>query len=154
MELDEDGTHARYIFHRRDLIDPLIREHHGRIVKSTGDGLLAEFRSAAQCLRCALKVQDGMTRCNTERDGTRQIRFRIGINFGNVIVEKDDIYGDGVNVAARIQSLASPGGIAISLAAVQEFRADVKIDLDDLGPLILKETTRPIRVFRFPSTRC
>jgi adenylate cyclase len=153
MEIDEHGTHEHYISHRRDLIDPLIFKHRGRIVKSTGDGLLAEFKSVADCLCCAVKVQEGMASRNREKKSARPIEFRIGINFGSVIVEEDDVYGDGVNIAARIPSLAYPGGIAISSTATQEMGLNLDIDVDDLGPLVLKNMARPVRVFRYPSAR-
>ena len=112
MGADEEGTHERLKAHLRELVDPKIREHHGRTVKNTGDGLLAEFPSVVDAVRCAVEVQRGMADRNAETVEDKRITFRVGINLGDVIAEPDDIYGDGVNVAARLEALAEPGGSA------------------------------------------
>ena len=107
--VDEEGTHERLKAHTRELVDPRIAEHHGRIVKNTGDGLLAEFPSVVDAVRCAVEIQRGMIDREPDVPEERRIRFRIGINLGDVIVEEHDIFGDGVNVAARLEALAEPG---------------------------------------------
>src|SRR5262252_2850783 len=114
MGADEEGTHERLKAHRRELVDPKITEHSGRIVKTTGDGLLAEFPSVVDAVRCAAELQRAMIDREAGISEDRRIRFRIGINLGDVIVEDGDIFGDGVNVAARLEALAEPGGICIS----------------------------------------
>ena len=114
MGADEEGTHERLKAHLRELVDPRIKEHRGRVVKNTGDGFLAEFASVVDAVRCAAEVQRGMIDREPEVPDERRIRFRIGINLGDVIVEGHDIFGDGVNVAARLEALAEPGGICIS----------------------------------------
>jgi class 3 adenylate cyclase len=114
MGADEEGTHERLMAHLRELIEPKIAEHRGRVVKNTGDGFLAEFASVVDAVRCAVEIQRGMAEREPEVPEERRIRFRIGINLGDVIVEDDDIFGDGVNVAARLEALAEPGGICIS----------------------------------------
>jgi len=113
MGVDEEGTHERLKAHLRELVDPKIKEHHGRIVKNTGDGMLVEFPSVINAVRCAAEVQRGMGDRNAETAEDKRITFRVGINLGDVIAEEDDIYGDGVNVAARLEALAEPGGICI-----------------------------------------
>src|ERR1700736_2726900 len=114
MGADEEGTHERLRAHRRDLVHPKIKEHRGRVVKNTGDGLLAEFPSVVDAVRCAAEVQSGMAERNAAVPAPQRLEFRIGINLGDVIVEEHDIFGDGVNVAARLEALAEPGGICIS----------------------------------------
>ena len=122
MGADEEGTHERLKAHLRELVDPKIEEHRGRIVKNTGDGFLAEFASVVDAVRCAVEVQRGMIDREIWVPGDRRIRFRIGINLGDVIVEDDDIFGDGVNVAARLEALAEPGGICISRVVRDQIR--------------------------------
>jgi len=124
---DEEGTLERLKQVRGELLDPKIAEHKGRIVKTTGDGLLVEFASVVDALRCAVEVQRAMTARNAEVQQDRRIEFRIGINMGDIVVEEGDIFGDGVNVAARLEALAEPGGICVS-ARVQEDAAG-KFDL-------------------------
>jgi adenylate cyclase len=119
MGADEEGTLAQLKAHRRDLVDSKILEHRGRIVKTTGDGLLAEFASVVDALRCAVEVQPGMAERNGQVEPEKRIEFRLGINVGDIIFDRDDIYGDGVNVAARLEALAEPGGICVS-GRVQE----------------------------------
>src|SRR5215469_431334 len=114
ISLDEEGTHARVKAHCRQLVYPKIEEHRGRIVKNTGDGMLVEFPSVVDAVRCAVEMQRGMAERNVETPPEKRIEFRIGINLGDVIVEEHDIFGDGVNVAARLEALAEPGGICVS----------------------------------------
>ncbi len=117
MEVDETGTLARLKTHRIELIDPAITKNRGRIIKTTGDGMLVEFHSVADAVLCAAEIQRRMARRNTDVSPARWIQFRIGINLGDVIVEENDIFGDGVNVAARLEMLAEPGGICVSGAS-------------------------------------
>src|SRR5262245_51196062 len=119
MGIDEEGTLAALKAHRREVIDPLIAQHQGRIFKTTGDGLLIEFASIVDAVRCAIVIQQGIESRNANVDESHRIRLRIGINVGDVIVESDDIFGDGVNVAARLEGLADPGRICVS-ATVRE----------------------------------
>ena len=114
MGADEEGTHERLQAHLRELIEPEIAEHRGRIVKNTGDGFLAEFASVVDAVRCAVEMQRGMTERNAGTSPENRIEFRVGINLGDVIAEEHDIFGDGVNVAARLEALAEPGGICVS----------------------------------------
>ena len=114
MGADEEGTHERLKAHFREVVDPKIEEHHGRTVKNTGDGLLAEFPSVVDAVRCAVEIQRGMIDREPDVPEERRIRLRIGVNLGDVIVEEHDIFGDGVNIAARLEALAEPGGICIS----------------------------------------
>ena len=122
MGADEEGTHERLQAHLRKLIDPKIKEHRGRIVKNTGDGFLAEFASVVDAVRCAVEIQHGMTDREPEVVDERRIKWRIGINLGDVIVEEHDIFGDGVNVAARLEALAEPGGICLSRVVRDQVR--------------------------------
>jgi adenylate cyclase len=144
---DEEGTLERLMAHRRELIDPKIAEHQGRIVKTTGDGVLVEFASPVKAVRCAIEVQHGMVDRNADVPREQRIEFRIGINLGDVIVEEGDIYGDGVNVAARLEGIAEPGAVYIS-RAVRDFVSEPDIALEDLGEKPLKNIARPVRVFR------
>jgi adenylate cyclase len=145
---DEEGTLARLKAHRREVIDPKIGEHNGRIVKTTGDGLLVEFGSVIDALRCATEIQTGMAERKTVSPTDPQIEFRIGIHQGDVVVEDGDIFGDGVNVAARLEALAEPGAVCVS-ARVQEDAAG-KLDLafEDIGEQTLKNIARPVRAYR------
>ncbi|HTE84492.1 MAG TPA: adenylate/guanylate cyclase domain-containing protein [Dehalococcoidia bacterium] len=149
MEVDETGTLARLKTHRIELIDPAIVKNRGRIIKTTGDGMLVEFHSVADAVTCATEVQRRMTRRNADVAPARWIQFRIGINLGDVIVEDGDIFGDGVNVAARLETLAEPGGICVS-GAVRDQVGDRLDDVafEDLGDQTVKNIVRPIRVFR------
>jgi adenylate cyclase len=149
MEVDETGTLARLKTHRIELIDPAIAKNRGRIIKTTGDGMLVEFHSIADAVMCAAEVQRRMARRNTDVSPARWIQFRIGINLGDVIVEENDIFGDGVNVAARLEMLAEPGGICVS-GAVRDQVGDRLDDIafEDLGEQSVKNIVRPIRVFR------
>jgi class 3 adenylate cyclase len=122
MGADEEGTHERLRAHLRELVDPKIKEHYGRIVKHTGDGMLAEFASVVDAVRCAAEVQRTMADRNAKTAENKRITFRIGVNLGDVIAEEDDIYGDGVNIAARLEALAEPGGICISRVVRDQIR--------------------------------
>jgi len=149
MEADETGTLARLKTHRIELIDPAIAKNRGRIIKTTGDGMLVEFHSVADAVMCAAEVQRRMMRRNADDSPARWIQFRIGINLGDVIVEDNDIFGDGVNVAARLEMLAEPGGICVSGAVRDQVghRLD-DIAFEDIGDQCVKNIIRPIRVFR------
>jgi class 3 adenylate cyclase len=147
MGADEEGTHERLKTHRRELADPKINEHSGRIVKTTGDGMLAEFPSVVDAVRCAAEVQRAMIDRETGAPEERRIRFRIGINLGDVIVEDDDIFGDGVNVAARLEALAEPGGICISRMVRDQIRDKQGYPFEDLGEQSVKNIARPVRVY-------
>jgi adenylate cyclase len=147
MGADEEGTHERLKAHFRQLIDPKIEEHRGHIVKNTGDGLLAEFASVVDAVRCAAEMQRGMIDREPEAPDERRIRFRIGINLGDVIAEDGDIFGDGVNVAARLEALAEPGGICISRVVRDQIRDKLPYPFDDMGELSVKNITRPVRVY-------
>lgn len=145
---DEEGTLERFQAHRRELFDPKIAEHQGRMVKTTGDGFLVEFASPVRAVRCAIEIQQGMADRNADVPEDRRIEFRIGINLGDVVVEDGDIYGDCVNVAARLESIAEPGTVYIS-RAVREFIQDrAEIVPEDLGDKSLKNIAAPVRVFR------
>ena len=150
MGADEEGTHERLKAHRRELVDPKIREHKGRTVKNTGDGLLAEFASVVDAVRCAAEVQRGMIDRERQMPDERRIRFRIGINLGDVIVDGDDIFGDGVNVAARLEALAEPGGICISRMVRDQIRDKLAYAFEDLGEQSVKNIARPVRVYALP----
>ena len=148
MGMDEAGTRARFNAHLREVIEPAIENRQGRIVKTVGDGLLVEFASVVDAVQCAVDIQRGMADRNAgERDGER-MAFRIGVNLGDVIVEGDDIHGDGVNVAARLEALAEPGGICMSRAARDQIRDRMDIALEDMGEVEVKNIVRPVRAFR------
>jgi adenylate cyclase len=148
MGADEEGTHERLKSHLRELVDPKIAEHRGRIVKNTGDGFLAEFPSVVDAMRCAVEIQRGMADREPEVPEERRIRFRIGVNLGDVIVEEHDIFGDGVNVAARLEALAEQGGICISRVVRDQIRDKLPYQLEDLGEREVKNIARPVRVYR------
>jgi TolB-like protein len=133
--------------HLRELIEPRIAEHHGRIVKNTGDGFLAEFASVVDAVRCAVEVQRGMAERNHETPPERRIEFRIGVNLGDVIAEEHDIFGDGVNVAARLEALAEPGGICISRVVRDQIRDKLPYRFEDMGEQSVKNIARPVRVY-------
>src|SRR5438552_3493663 len=148
VELGETGTLARLKTHRIELIDPSIAKNNGRIVKTTGDGMLIEFASAADAVECAVEIQRRMARRNADVEPERQIRFRIGINLGDIIVEDDDVLGDGVNIAARLQTIADAGGISVSQAVRDELAHKLDIRFEDMGEQALKNISRPLRMFR------
>jgi class 3 adenylate cyclase len=147
MGADEEGTLERLKAHRRQLIDPKITEHHGRIVKTTGDGLLAEFVSVVDALRCATEVQAGMTQRNAAAPADQGIEFRIGIHQGDVVVEDHDIFGDAVNVAARLEALAEPGGICVSARVRGDSAGKLDLSFEDIGQQQLKNIARPVRAY-------
>jgi TolB-like protein/class 3 adenylate cyclase len=148
MGVDEEGTHEMFMAHLRELIEPKIAEHRGRIVKNTGDGFLAEFPSVVNALRCAVDMQRGMTDRNAAIPAERRIEFRVGINLGDVIDEREDLFGDGVNVAARLEGMAEPGGICISEDAYRQVRGKIDVDFIDLGEQTLKNIGQLVRVYR------
>jgi adenylate cyclase len=148
MEADESGTLARLKTHRLELVDPAISKNKGRIIKTTGDGILVEFQSVADAVQCGAEIQRRMARRNADVSPARWIQFRIGINLGDVIVEDDDIFGDGVNVAARLQELADPGGICVTSAVREQVGDRLDVAFEDRGEQNVKNIVRPIRVFR------
>ena len=148
MGADEEGTLERLKALRRELLDPKIAEHHGRIVKITGDGLLVEFASVVDAVRCAVEMQQAMGERNTGVAADTRIELRIGINLGDVIVEGDDLYGDGVNIAARIEALADPGGVFVSNTVHEHVRDRLPLGFEDLGEQQFKNIARPVRVYR------
>ena len=147
MAADEEGTHERLKAHLRELVTPTIREHRGRIVKNTGDGFLAEFPSVVDAVRCATEIQRVMVDREPDVPEEQRIRFRIGVNLGDVIVEEDDIFGDGVNVAARLEGLAEPGGICVSRVVRDQVRDKLDYAFEDLGERQVKNIARPVRVY-------
>src|SRR5580700_4294298 len=147
MGVDEEGTHERLMAHRRELVDPKISEHSGRIVKTAGDGMLVEFASVVDAVRCAAEVQRAMIDREAGMPEDRRIRFRIGINLGDIIVDGGDIFGDGVNVAARLEALSEPGGICISRMVRDQIRDKLAYAFEDLGEQSVKNITRPVRVY-------
>jgi adenylate cyclase len=148
MGVDEEGTLAALRAHRREILDPKIAAHRGRIVKTTGDGFLIEFASVVDATRCAVEVQLGIKERNISVPLDKRLEFRVGINVGDVIVEDDDLFGDGVNVAARLEGVAEPGGIIISGAAHDAVLNHVKAEFRDLGGLLLKNIERPVHAFQ------
>jgi adenylate cyclase len=148
MGADEEETLARLKAHRREVVDPRIGEHRGRIVKTTGDGLLAEFASVVDAVRCAVKIQDEMTERNADVPPARRIEFRIGINVGDIIIDESDIFGDGVNVAARLEALARPGGICVSRMVRDQVRDKLALSFEDMGEQPVKNIARPVRAYR------
>ena len=152
MGVDDSGTLAALKAHRRELIDPKIAEHDGRIVKTTGDGLLLEFSSVVDAVRCAVEVQRGMAERNADVAPDKRLDFRIGINVGDIIIDGDDIFGDGVNVAARLEALAEPGGICISGKVYDEVAQTVDCHFENRGPRRVKNIALPVRVYAFRPT--
>jgi TolB-like protein len=148
MGEDEEGTLARLKAHRSELIDVKIAEHRGRVVKSTGDGILIEFASVVDAVRCAVEMQSGMNTRNSDIPQDRRIDLRVGINLGDIIVDDNDIHGDGVNIAARLEGLAQPGGICMSQTVLDHAWGKVPFEVDDAGEQALKNIERPIHVYR------
>src|SRR5215472_17352968 len=148
MGEDEEGTLDRLRSIRTDVIDPKIIKHRGRIVKTTGDGLLVEFASVVDALRCATEWQHHMADRNSMESRNLRIDFRIGINMGDVVVENDDIFGDGVNVAAQLEGLADPGGICVSSRVQEDVAGKLDLTFEDLGEQSLKNLARSVRVYR------
>jgi TolB-like protein/class 3 adenylate cyclase/Tfp pilus assembly protein PilF len=147
MGADEEGTHERLKAHLRQLFDPNIKEHRGRIVKNTGDGMLVEFPSVVDAVRCAAEIQRAMIERSADIPQDKRISFRMGINLGDVIVEPEDIFGDGVNIAARLETLAEPGGICISRVVRDQIRDKLPYPFEDIGEQSVKNIARPIRVY-------
>jgi adenylate cyclase len=148
IEADEEGTLRRLKALRAEVIDPKIAAHHGRIVKTTGDGLLVEFASVVDALRCAAEVQAAMGESNAPLPPDRRIAFRVGINVGDIVVEDGDIFGDGVNVAARLEGLAEPGGICVSARVQEDAAGRLDLAFEDMGEQALKNIARPVRAYR------
>src|SRR5512144_1495640 len=148
MSVDDSGTLAALKVPRRELIDPKIAEHDGRIVKTTGDGLLLEFSSVVDAVRCAVEVQRGMAERNADVAPDKRLDFRIGINVGDIIIDGDDIFGDGVNVATRLEALADPGGICVSRNVRDQVLDKLSFAFEDLGAQEVKNIARPVDVYR------
>jgi adenylate cyclase len=148
MEADESGTLAALKAHRKDIIDPKVADHKGRIVKLMGDGVLVEFPSVVEAVQCALEVQKELSARNTNVPEDRRIEFRIGVNLGDIIADDDDIYGDGVNIAARLEGLAEPGGICVSSTVFNHVNGKTDLEFEDLGNREIKNITNPVHVYR------
>ena len=148
MGADEEGTLSRLNAHRREFLEPKVADHRGRIVKRTGDGILIEFASAVDAARCAVEIQQGMIERNASVPQNRRIEFRIGIHVGDVIIEDGDIFGDGVNIAARLEGIAQPGGICISDDAYRQVRGKLDANFQDAGEQELKNIAQPVRVYQ------
>ena len=148
MGADEEGTLAQLKVCRKTLVDPKIAEHRGRIVKTTGDGMLVEFASAVDAARCAVEVQRRMNEQNTDLPQAKRLEFRVGIHVGDIIIDDNDIFGDGVNIAARLEGIAEPGGVCISDDTYRQIRGKVDIAFDDMGPQTLKNIAEPMRAWR------
>jgi adenylate cyclase len=148
MEKDEEGTLALLNAHRRDFLDPTIAQNRGRIVKRTGDGVLIEFISAVDAARCAIEIQRGMGERNAGVPPEKRIELRIGVHVGDIMIEDDDIFGDGVNIAARLEGIAQPGGICISDDAYRQVRGKIDVSFQDSGEQELKNIARPVRVYQ------
>ena len=150
MGADEEGTLSRLNAHRREFLEPKVAEHRGRIVKRTGDGVLIEFASAVDAARCAVEIQHGMAERNASVPQDKRIELRIGIHVGDIMIEDGDIFGDGVNIAARLEGIAQPGGICISDDAYRQVRGKLDVDFQDTGEQKLKNIARPVRVYQMP----
>ncbi|HLG80533.1 MAG TPA: SUMF1/EgtB/PvdO family nonheme iron enzyme [Bradyrhizobium sp.] len=148
MEIDEEGTHERVKSIQRDLIDPSIAEHHGRLVKTTGDGFFAIFDSPVEAVRCGIVIQQNMFGRNALLAKEQRIEYRIGVNLGDVIIEEDDIYGDGVNIASRLESIAEPGEVFISGGIYEQIKNKLVCGYESLGDRRVKNITDPVRVYR------
>ena len=153
MGEDEEGTLATLTAHLKELIEPCIVEHQGRVVKTTGDGLLAEFSSVVDAVKCAVAFQEGMAERNADTTEARRLEFRIGVNLGDVIVQDDDVFGDGVNIAARLEGLAEPGVVVVSGKVHEEVRTKVDIGFDDLGLQDVKNIAEPVRAYRLAAAK-
>lgn len=147
MHVDEKGTYQSYLAHSSELLEPLVGEWHGRVIKHTGDGFIADFDSVVDAVECAIAIQDGMGERNRTVPEDQRLVFRIGINLGDIIAEKGDIYGDGVNIAARLEGLARPGGICVSGGVLDQITNKISVDADDLGPQRVKNIAGTIRAY-------
>src|SRR5215831_13123734 len=152
MAADEAGTFAALKARRKDVVAPLVAKHRGRIFKLMGDGVFVEFASAVSAVECALEVQRGIAAANDGLPSERQVHLRVGINLGDVMVDGGDLYGDGVNIAARLEALAEPGGIFVSQTVVDHVRGKVRLGFEDLGEQSLKNIGEPVRVYRVSDT--
>ncbi|MDP6602826.1 MAG: adenylate/guanylate cyclase domain-containing protein [Rhodospirillales bacterium] len=150
MGADEDATMAAWWSNREQVIDPTIEAHRGRIVKLTGDGFLAEFASVSDAVVAALAMQIEIKRRNEEVPADRRMEFRIGINLCDIMADAEDIYGDGVNIAARVEALAEPGGICVTGAVRDQTQARLGLDYEDMGEQTVKNIAEPVRVYRLP----
>jgi adenylate cyclase len=148
MGVDEEGTHASFVAHFRELIEPKIREHRGRIVKTTGDGFLATFESVLGAVRCAVEIQRGMAERNATVPEPQRLVFRLGINASDMMIDGGDIFGDGVNIAARLETMAEPGGICVSARVQEDASGRLDLGFEDLGERQLKNIVRPVRLYR------
>src|SRR5688572_12351605 len=148
MEADEVGVLGALKSHRVELINPRIADHHGNIIKLMGDGALVEFASVVDAVECALAIQKGMAERNAETTEVRRIDLRIGVHLGDVMVEGEDIYGDGVNIAARLEGLSEPGGICISQQAFDQIETKLDLTYEDLGNQRVKNIARPVHAYR------
>jgi adenylate cyclase len=148
MEQDEAGTLAALKERRTNILQPLVAAHHGRIVKVMGDGVLVEFASAVNAVACAVELQKKMAAANDGVADDRRVVLRVGINLGDVVVEGSDLYGDGVNIAARLEALADPGSVVVSRTVFNHVRGKVKLGFDDLGEQRLKNIAEPVRIYR------
>src|SRR6202051_4087732 len=148
MQLDEEGTHGRVKRIERDLIEPSIAEHHGKLVKTTGDGFIAIFDSPVEAVRCSIVIQQNLVGRNTSLPRDSWIEYRIGVNLGDVIIETDDIYGDGVNIASRLESIADPGQVYISGGIYEQIKHKLVCGYESLGDRKVKNITDPVRVYR------
>src|SRR5438477_2987035 len=148
MGSDEEGTLAALKMLRREVADPKIKEHRGRIVKTTGDGLLSEFASVVEAVRCAIEVQREMAARQAGVPAERRLDFRIGVNLGDIIIDENDIFGDGVNITARLEALAEPGGICVSRVVRDQVRDKLAIPFEDMGEQQVKNIARPVRAYR------
>src|SRR5262249_54329883 len=148
MQRDEAGTLAALKARRKEILQPVVTRHHGRVVKLMGDGVLVDFASAVNAVECAVELQDAMRAANADLPQDRRIVWRVGLNLGDVLVEGGDLYGDGVNVAARLETLAEPGGILVSHSFFSQVRSRVAFGFDDLGERTLKNMGEPVRVYR------
>jgi adenylate cyclase len=148
MEADESGTLARLRTHRIELVDPAIAKNKGRIIKTTGDGMLVEFQSVTDAVKCAVEVQQRMKRRNSDVPQEQRMEFRIGINLGDIIFDDEDVFGDGVNIASRIEQLADVGGICVTAAVATQIADRLEVAMEDLGEKTLKNISRPVRLYR------
>src|SRR5215467_11653384 len=147
MGMDEEGTHERLTAHFREVVDPKIKEHRGRTVKNTGDGFLAEFASVVDAVRCAVEVQRGMADRNAAIPANTRIDFRVGVHQGDVVIEDNDIFGDAVNIAARLEALAEPGGVCVSARVRGDAAGKLDLAFEDMGQQQLKNIARPVRAY-------
>src|SRR6184192_2232780 len=148
MEIDEEGTHNRVKRIERDLIEPSIAEHHGKLVKTTGDGFIAIFDSPVEAVRCSIVIQQNLVGRNASIPKHHWIEYRIGVNLGDVIIETDDVYGDGVNVASRLEGIADPGQVYISGGIYEQIKHKLVCGYESLGDRKVKNITDPVRVYR------